>query len=99
MVFHVKQGFILFSIFVLASLFPLAGTFGFAIFIYVFICAWHAYHAFNGEEYRMGWVNTLLLKWNASQKEDVLGDLEKDIPPQTHSTEDSKDSNEKTPIS
>lgn len=49
--FHLRQGLAYFGVFLLASFFPVDGTFGIAVFAYLLMGAWTGYHAYNGEQY------------------------------------------------
>ncbi|MDD2745615.1 MAG: hypothetical protein PHU93_03705 [Candidatus Gracilibacteria bacterium] len=72
--FHVKQGFVMFSLMLLIAIFPIGGSSGFAFFLYMVFGSWHAYKAYQGEEYQMGWVKSILGK--------VKEEMEKpDVPP------------------
>lgn len=63
----------------LIAIFPIGGSSGFAFFLYMIFGSWHAYKAYHGEEYQMGWVKSILGK--------VKEEMEKpDVPPAPSNT-------------
>lgn len=69
--FHVKQGFVMFSIAILLALLPIPGTSGLAFFLYLVFGGWHWYQAYQGKEYQMKWVTSLLASLNSTDESKV----------------------------